>query len=221
MQTQIRLRGLVIGWLVAILAIGGLAVALSGREEPGKGSIQSVRQDIVQLKDFLTLNPKYLEGVRSSITSSGFSCPQIVHLWATGDTRLGPKLEAFCDATDPNASHYAYYPNDHSATAWSDAEDFEKRWAKAADEAYAKAENETKKRQRHLCQVASACNKYNQARVDCATAGNLKSCMLIKLGDNSRYADLCSSGEIGAPALPPSPDTPNAAKCFLLELGLY
>ena len=170
-------------------------------------------------------NPEYLKDVRSVITGSGFNCPEIVHLWVIGESpSIGPKLEAFCDAKDPDALHYAYYPDAHQAVAWSNADDFEKRRATE----YARVVEKTKRQQeelrrqqektkRELCQMADACDKYKQARLDCATANNLKSCVLIKMGDDSHYADLCSSGEIGAPALPRLPETPTAWECFLLE----
>jgi hypothetical protein len=222
--------------ITASAVLAGCAVAyyvLWGEPHSGEGEgvrrdIVQEKRDIVQEKDFLTANPKYLEGVQSYITNSGFSCPQIVHLWVTGNSSLGPKLEAFCDANDLDALHYAYDPGDHLVVAWSNAKDFEVREASKNNErAHALEERnkyerahaleERNKLQRHLCQMASTCSKYSQARLDCATASDLKSCVLIKMGDDSYYADICSSGEIGTPALPPSPDTPNAWVCFWLK----
>jgi hypothetical protein len=208
--------------IAASAVLAGGAVAYYLLWEPHGGE---VRQDIVQETDFLSANPKYLEGVQSYITNSGLSCPQIVHLWAIGNSLLGPKLEAFCDSKDPNALHYAVYPDDHDAVAWSNADDFETRLAAIKNNeiknnewaAKNRALEERNKLQRQLCQMASACERYNQARLDCATAGDLKSCILIKMGDYSSYADSCSSGEIGTTGLPPSPDTPNAWVCFWLK----
>jgi len=229
-----RTRGYQIGLWVGIPTILGAVVYYlffwvephgSESERGRDGIVQQnmvvQKRDIVQEKDFLTANPSYLEHVRSVITSSGFSCPQIVHLWA-GNSPIGPKLEAFCDAKDdPDALHYAFYPDDHTAVAWSSAEDFEKHEQPNKAKARAEAEKEQKNYRLRLCQMASMCDEYKQARLDCAAAGNLKSCVLIKMGSHSDYADLCSDGEIGSPALPPSRDTPNAVECFLLKLGLY
>src|SRR5262245_29485726 len=35
-----------------------------------------------------------------------------------------------------------------------------------------------------LCEQAAACKKYDAARLECATAGNLKTCLRIKMGDD-------------------------------------
>lgn len=122
-----HLRRGVVGWLVIIFALVGI-IAVGTGERTGKGSVEAVRRDIVQEKDFLAANPKYLDGVRSYITSSGFGCPRILHLWADNSS-LGAKLEAFCDSKDQNATHYAVYPERHMAVAWSNAEGVEKRQA--------------------------------------------------------------------------------------------
>ena len=66
----------------------------------------------------------------------------------------------------------------------------------------------------------AACKKYSAARLDCATAGNFKTCLRIKMGDDAYdYAGACSGGEIGAAAKPLPPETPDAIECFFLTFG--
>src|ERR1700730_279546 len=62
---------------------------------------------------------------------------------------------------------------------------------------------------RFLCQAASACKRYSEARLECATAGNFKTCLRIKMGDDASYSDMCSGYDEGAPAVPLPPETPN------------
>ncbi len=69
----------------------------------------------------------------------------------------------------------------------------------------------------YLCEMAAACRKYSDAREQCATAGNLRTCVHIKMGDDSFFADQCSAYEIGAPAVPTPPETPSRITCFLLQ----
>jgi hypothetical protein len=72
-----------------------------------------------------------------------------------------------------------------------------------------------------LCEEARACKKYSEARLECATAGSLKTCLRIKMGEDWSYADYCSGYDLGAPAVGPlSPDTPNTVECFFLSLGI-
>ena len=68
--------------------------------------------------------------------------------------------------------------------------------------------------ERYLCRVASACKKYSDVRLECATAGNFKTCLRIKMGDDASYSDICSGYYEGAPVVPLSPETPNAVVCY-------
>ena len=69
-----------------------------------------------------------------------------------------------------------------------------------------------------LCFAARVCKKYSEARLDCATAGNFKTCLRIKMGDDAyAFASMCSGGDIGAAAAALSPETPNALECFFLN----
>jgi hypothetical protein len=76
-------------------------------------------------------------------------------------------------------------------------------------------QNEEKKR--YLCLAAAACKKYDQVRLECATAGNFRTCLRIKMGNDASYSDTCSLSE-GGPALRPPPDTPTVLECFFLTL---
>ena len=71
--------------------------------------------------------------------------------------------------------------------------------------------------ERYLCRKAAACKRYDQVRLECATAGNFKTCLRIKMGENVSYIDVCSGYEEGAPALPLDPKTPDAVCCFFLN----
>ena len=66
--------------------------------------------------------------------------------------------------------------------------------------------------------MAAACKKYSDVRLECAVAGNFKTCLRIKMGADAYYAPICSGGEEGAPALL-LPDTPNAFQCFFLPFA--
>ena len=70
-----------------------------------------------------------------------------------------------------------------------------------------------------LCQLAAACKKYSSVRLECATAGNFKTCLRIKMGDDAVYSGTCSGYREGEPAIALSPETPNAAECFLRQYG--
>jgi hypothetical protein len=66
-----------------------------------------------------------------------------------------------------------------------------------------------------LCEQAAACKKYDTARLECATAGNLKTCLRIKMGDDDQtFTNICSGYDPGAPARPLPSNTPNVAECF-------
>jgi hypothetical protein len=71
--------------------------------------------------------------------------------------------------------------------------------------------------ERYLCRKMTACKKYDQVRLECATAGNFKTCLRIKMGDDAKYSDVCSGYNEGAPALPLDPETPDALRCFVLN----
>jgi hypothetical protein len=72
-------------------------------------------------------------------------------------------------------------------------------------------------KKRYLCLAAAACKKYDQVRLECATAGNFRTCLRIKMGDDAAYRDTCSLSE-GGPALLPPPETPTVLECFFLTL---
>jgi len=67
-----------------------------------------------------------------------------------------------------------------------------------------------------LCRLAAACRKYTDARDQCATAGSLKACVRIKMGDDAYFADHCSGYDIGASAIPLPTQTPSQIACFFL-----
>jgi hypothetical protein len=73
---------------------------------------------------------------------------------------------------------------------------------------------------RVACQVSAACEKYDKARIDCATAGNFKTCLRIKMGDDERYGRYCTNGyDEGAPPMR-SPGSPYKLTCaVLLKFG--
>ena len=81
----------------------------------------------------------------------------------------------------------------------------------------AKRQKDSERRQ--LCLVAKACDKYSEARLACATAGNFKTCVRIKMGEDSFYSEMCSGYDVGAPAVPRPPQTPDAVECFHLTFG--
>jgi hypothetical protein len=72
-----------------------------------------------------------------------------------------------------------------------------------------------------LCRVAEACKRYDQVRLECATAGHLGTCLKIKMGSDSysNYAPFCTPKYYeGAPPGPLSPNTPYAVTCFVFQL---
>jgi|SRR5579872_4683841 len=68
-----------------------------------------------------------------------------------------------------------------------------------------------------LCRLRDACTKYDRVRLECATAGNFKTCLRIKMDKDIQYTDLCSGYNEGAPAVPLDPNTPNFVRCFVLN----
>jgi hypothetical protein len=84
-----------------------------------------------------------------------------------------------------------------------------------ADEIRQRQQEETQRQQkgaaqRYLCRIAAACRKYDEVRVECATAGSFKTCLRIKMGED---VGLCGSDD-GAPATPP-PGTPSRLDCLI------
>jgi hypothetical protein len=73
----------------------------------------------------------------------------------------------------------------------------------------------------HLCRQAAACKKYSEARLECATAGNFRTCLRIKMGADAIYSNICSGFDEGGPAVPLPAETPNAVKCFFINLGFH
>jgi hypothetical protein len=90
--------------------------------------------------------------------------------------------------------------------------------APAEQAARAAAREDQKEWKRSLCHVAVACEKYSAARLECATAGNFKTCIQIKMGTDAYYTGLCSGDQEGAPAVPLSAGTPTAVSCFFRAL---
>jgi hypothetical protein len=70
----------------------------------------------------------------------------------------------------------------------------------------------------HLCRVAEACRNYDDARLQCATAGNFERCLRIKMGEDADYSSVCSGHYEGAPTIPLPPETPNRVQCFFMTL---
>ena len=77
-----------------------------------------------------------------------------------------------------------------------------------------KAESE---RKQSLCRMAAACKKYSEARLECATAGNFKTCLHIKMATDASYSGICSGFDEGAPAVPLPQETPNWFECLFLQ----
>jgi hypothetical protein len=93
---------------------------------------------------------------------------------------------------------------------------------RAADEAASRQraakENDEEQFKLYLCHAAAACKKYSAVRLECATAGSFKTCLRIKMGEDSGYSDFCSGYVEGAPSVPLPPQTPNAVECFFRSL---
>jgi len=70
---------------------------------------------------------------------------------------------------------------------------------------------------RYLCRKMAACSKYDRVWVECATAGNIETCLRIKMGDDFRDVETCGVDYEGAPAALLNPRTPNALRCFFLN----
>lgn len=70
-------------------------------------------------------------------------------------------------------------------------------------------------RTRSLCQAAELCRKFGEARQACATAGNYKNCVDIKMGKDATDLYPCmNDGHVWAePA-----DMPNRFQCFIQSI---
>lgn len=91
----------------------------------------------------------------------------------------------------------------------------------AADErskATKQKREQKEQREAELCHMASACKKYDDVRLQCATAGDFQRCLRIKMGDDAGFSGVCSGYDEGAPAQPLPPETPNPAQCFVITL---
>jgi hypothetical protein len=69
-----------------------------------------------------------------------------------------------------------------------------------------------------LCHQAAACKKYLDVRQECATAGDFRTCMRIKMGNYASWSETCSGDVEGGPAVPLPPQTPNAVECYFRTL---
>jgi hypothetical protein len=92
----------------------------------------------------------------------------------------------------------------------------------AEEEAKRAAERENQREfRRYLCHAAAACRKYSEARLECATAGNFKTCLRIKMDEDASYSDMCSGYDIGAPAVPLPRETPDWKTCLFLTMDQW
>jgi hypothetical protein len=69
---------------------------------------------------------------------------------------------------------------------------------------------------RELCHFAAVCKKYDTVRLECATAGNFKTCLRIKMGGDADFTNSCNGFNEGGPAVPPPVGTPSTVECFFL-----
>ena len=69
-------------------------------------------------------------------------------------------------------------------------------------------------RQKTLCRLLSLCSKFGDARAACATAGNYKMCIDIKMGADAMDSYLCTND--GAVSGQPN-DMPTAFECLWLR----
>lgn len=67
-----------------------------------------------------------------------------------------------------------------------------------------------------LCHLAAVCKKFSATRLECATAGNLKTCLQIKIGRDYDFTSECSDVGDGTLSFQP-PNMPGAIKCFLIS----
>jgi hypothetical protein len=71
----------------------------------------------------------------------------------------------------------------------------------------------------YLCRMKDACSKYDRVRLECAVAGDFRTCLRIKMGDDVHFVDVCSGYNAGGPAVPLDPQSPDAVRCFVLKTG--
>jgi hypothetical protein len=69
---------------------------------------------------------------------------------------------------------------------------------------------------KQLCRLAAVCKKYTATRLECATAGNLKTCLQIKMGRDYDFTSGCSDNGDGTLSFQP-PHMPGAIQCFLIS----
>jgi hypothetical protein len=86
---------------------------------------------------------------------------------------------------------------------------------RTAQLAQAKAQAAATARQRALCNQQTICTKFATARQECATAGNYKNCVDIKMGKDAMDLYPCmNDGRVwGEPA-----DMPNRFQCFIQSI---
>jgi hypothetical protein len=80
-----------------------------------------------------------------------------------------------------------------------------------------KDRQQTEQAKLDLCRAAAICKKYDTVRLECATAGSIKTCLRVKMGDDSVFANSCNGYNEGGPALPPPVGTPGVIECFFLS----
>ena len=78
-------------------------------------------------------------------------------------------------------------------------------------------ESEKAEIERGLCRQREACAKYDRVRLECAVAGDFKTCLRIKMGDDVIFADICSGYNEGGPGVPLDTRIPSAFRCFMLN----
>lgn len=71
-----------------------------------------------------------------------------------------------------------------------------------------------RERNRLLCKVKSICEQYGQVRQECATAGNFKNCIRVKMGDE-KFAETGSCTDDGHMD---APSEPGAVDCFFSRI---
>jgi hypothetical protein len=129
-NTPRRRGGFFLKLACGLLVIGLLAAVLAGKSTLDNATVtdnatatataakqESPINDIAANRDFLAENPKYLDAVRNLISSNGFDCPRVTHLFLS-DPRspYGIKLEALCappGSTNayPALLRYTIYPD--------------------------------------------------------------------------------------------------------------
>jgi hypothetical protein len=83
---------------------------------------------------------------------------------------------------------------------------------------FAKQQQEESRRRteikRQFCRLRSACPLFAKVRQECATAGNYKLCVNIKMGDDASLIEFCTNE--GHVAYKPN-NFPNAIDCFIFD----